>query len=206
MHDKNKPFVKSGKLLNETGIIELNRITDETRQKVKEDTTRVDNDNTRFLKKSKIRVEKEERERLKATIQSRQAMTDKWVNMTKTSPYHNNLVAIEERRRSQMEKKENIKEIDRLKQATLDKMTGLPSFEVCPKDKIYQNDFNFDNISQVALEYRLQARAQKVIRHEKAFVDGMIMGEISTLHEKFPTILKREENQLYPTVIPMIKK
>lgn len=205
MHDKNKPFVKSGKLLNETGVVELYRITEETRQKVKEDSDRVESDNTKFLKRSKIRVEREEREKLKATAVSRQAMTDKWVNMTKSSPYHDNQVAIDQKNRTRMEKKENIKQIELEKQRTLDKMTGLPNFEVCPKEKILQNEFGFSNVSQVALEYRLQARAQKVIKHEKNFVDGMIMGEISTLHEKFPAILKREEYQLYPTVIPIKK-
>lgn len=101
-------------------------------------------------------------------------MTDKWIRMTSSSPYHNNLLAIEENRSNQYDRKLYSKQIDAAKQKVLDKMTGLPSFEVCPKEKIYKSEFNFDKLSQVALEYRLQTRAEKVIKAEKAFVDGMV--------------------------------
>lgn len=202
MHDSKKPFVKSGKLLNEVGKIQLHRVSEETKEKVREDTKRVNEYNRVFLIKSKTRIQKQETERLKATAEARQAMTDKWVCMTKASPYHNNLVKLEEKRAAHADNVQRVKEEDRFIQKTLDDMTGKPKFEIMPKEKIHKSDF--DLVSQVALEYRLQKRAKTVVMREKEFVDGMVHQELSKLHKKFPAVLKPpSEGELYPNTIPL---
>lgn len=195
-HD-GKPFVKSGKLLNEVGRIQLYRVSEETKEKVRDDTKQINENNKVSLKNSKARIKKLEDDRLRATATSRQEMTDKWVHMTRKSPFHNNLLELEIKRAARADAVQRVKDEDRFIQKTLNDMTGKPKFEIMPKEKIHESEF--DLVSQVALEYRLQARAKKIVLKEKGFVDGMVHQELSRLHEKFPNALRAPgEGELYP--------
>lgn len=176
-------------LLNEKGNIELFRVSEETRQKVKEETEKIRKDTKRHLEVSKKQIAKEEHERLKATEDSRHEMTLKWIHKTLHSPFNENLLTSLEKRSDRYDKITSMKKTELKKQNILDSMTGLPKFEECPKEKILNDFKNFE--TQIALEYRLKERSAKVIQKEKLFVDSMLESELFQLKEKFPKLKEK---------------
>lgn len=112
-------------------------------------------------------------------------MTRHWQHKTRHSPFREKLIDSEEKRVAIFARMNDEMKEEQTKRRILENMTGKPSFEVCPKSRIPQFE---DMETQIALEYRLQARDAVVIAKEKKFVDGMVERELSKVKAKFPKL------------------
>ena len=125
---------------------------------------------------------------------SRKEMTQKWVRMTATSPFHTDYLDREDKRIERQKISEKNREHEKFVKTTLKNMTGKPDYEICPMETIQDKFSNVhDGIKSLSLQLRLHNRSKITTYKEKDFCEKLITDEVEKLYKKFPGVIEKEK-------------
>lgn len=113
-------------------------------------------------------------------------MIEKWVDMSKHSPFHWDIAQIEENRMKRKNDQAYRKRVDNDRNALIDSMIGTCKFEIANKERA--RIFDNEPSTQLALSLRRCVKDKQIIYHERTTLDQLLDTELAQMKHKFPNL------------------
>lgn len=135
---------------------------------------------------SRIKVKRDENKRLRDNEIQRKKMVAKWVEMSKNSPFHNDLADIEDKRMKRKEDQAYRKRLDDDRNALIDSMIGTSKFDPCNPETI--RIFDNEPATQLSLSLRRVVKDKKIVKNETNTLHQLMDQAFTDIQRKFPAI------------------
>lgn len=170
-------------LLNETGNVEIYRVSEETRKKVYAETKAIERQRLNNNQRSRANFYKTENEKIKAREGNYRSMVHRWEKKLANSPYLANQVELAEQRQAHFEEWEREKRSRAERQKLVLSLSGKAAVGLASEDRIK----SFDAGTKLAISLRQTLRVKETIAAEHKLLNHMLLEEVSAIKRSFPS-------------------
>lgn len=172
-----------GSLLNETGNIEIYRVSEETRKRVAEESKRIQEKIKLKNSNSRKEINQEEATKIRIKEVALEKMLHRWEKKTARNPLGADQYDLELKRLARLEQQSKRRKELNNQLKSIGSLEGKSNLSLIDKN----STANFKPDAVLALEFLKSLREEEVVKHEKELLERMLKEEMNFLRNSFPS-------------------